>query len=193
MSALALQTVYDSIASYFASRELAVQMVFGFGSRKQNVRTPARIAFEPGNGDGPRRPLHTGIVDPVRQSEEDEAVFGTFNERFTLYLTAHDDSAPTDQAAQIVAVRILHDAVCDAVSQSDLSVTLDGADWMVSSEVQQHGAGIVLRGYVTALMYADTANQYREVFPWTALTRVQSNDERIDDVLSPPLDPGPPE
>lgn len=189
MTALALIELRDVLASYFASRERHVEIVFGFGSRKAHALAAARIAIEPGDGDGPRRPMHAGIVDPVRQTEDDDSTFGQLNERFQLYLFAHDASAPADVAVQCLAVRILHDAVCEAIAASVLQVTLDGASWVVSSEINQHGAGIVLRGYATTPMYSDTLGHYTMVSPWVALTRVHSSDEHVEDVTSPPQEP----
>lgn len=189
-AALALIELRDRLAAYFTERGRDVDMVFGFGSRKLNVHSQARIAIEPGGGDGPRRPLHTGLVNPLQLgAEADDSVFGQVNERFQLFISAFDWSAPADPAAQCLAASILHDAVCEAIVGSGLDVTLDGADWVVSTELNQRGAGIVLRGYVTRFMFTETLEQYREVTPWSALTRVHSGDELVETVGSPPLDP----
>lgn len=188
-AALALIQLRDELTAYFAAADRQVEIVFGFGSRKAHALATARIAIEPGDGDGPRRALHAGVIDPTRLSEDDEAAFGQLNERFQLYLYAHDASAPNDVAAQCLAVRILHDVVCEAIRASKLSVTLDGASWVVSSEITQRGAGIVLRGYATVTMYSDTLGQYTAVTPWAALTRVHSRDEHVEDITSPPQEP----
>lgn len=189
-TALALIELRDALAAYFTARGRQVEMVFGFGSRKLHAHAAARIAVEPGGGEGPRRALHNGLVNPLQVGEVNDDVFGQLNERFQLFLFAHDARAPADPAVQCLAVSILHDAVCEAIVGSGLDVTIDGADWVVSSEINQHGAGIVLRGYATRFMYTETLDRYREVTPWVALTHVYSDDEHVEDVTSPPQDPG---
>lgn len=189
MTPLALTELRDALAAYFAARGRQVEIVFGFGSRKQHALSAVRIAIEPGQGDGPRRALHTGIVNSLQVGEVDDSVFGQVNERCQLFLFAHDASAPADAAAQCRAVMVLHDAVYEAILLSGLDVALDGADWVVSSEINQHGASIVLRAAIGRLLYSESIERNQDVTPWSALTHVYVNTDHVEDVTSPPQEP----
>lgn len=185
----ALADLRDALAGYFAMRGRVVELVFGFGSRKRHTQSAERIALEPGHGDGPRRALHAGIVNPLQIGDVEDSAFGQVGERFQLFLFAHDASAPADPVAQCRAVSALHDAVCEAVLLSGLDIAIDGADWVVSSEINMHGAGIVMRGVATRFLYSEAIDSTRTVTPWSALTRVHSDEQHVEDIVSPPQEP----
>lgn len=188
-AAFALVELRDALAAYFALRERPVELVFGFGSRKRHTQSSARVAIEPGHGDGPRRALHAGIVNPLQVGDVEDTAFGQVGERFQLFLFAHDASAPADPAAQCQAVSTLHDSVCEAVLLSGLDISIESADWVVSSEINQHGAAIVVRAIATRFMYSEAPDGTQVVTPWSALTRVHSDEQHVEDIVSPPQEP----
>jgi hypothetical protein len=155
---LALPRLYDAVVARFAADAAALEQdppavppaqPFGWRAPAQQPRG-ARIVWVPGDdssGD-------LGELGPAKQPGRDPArPLATLGELFTVYLEAHDGSAPENERAQYQATRELFDAWWRAVYlAAHGTVTVEDARWMTARKERRFGATLRVLASVEAMV-----------------------------------------
>ena len=134
---LALKHVYDTVVARFAAESIDAEFQFGWRESARQLRNPRRLVWIPGDPNGQLGAL----LAPKGPGQLPDRPLATLAELFTIEITAHDPSSPTDEVLQWQAVRFLYDDLWRVLLTRFYGVVQQrSAKWLIDVKEARHVA-----------------------------------------------------
>lgn len=169
---LALPKLYDDVVARMdadaAAQDPPIEPVpqsFGWREPTKRSGSSLRIVWVPGDD----RTGELGEVAPARNPGRNPRPLATLRELFTVYIEAHDPSAPEIERTQYQAARELLDAWIRAVHLASFGTyELSKPSWVIDKKERRFGATIRVLGTIEA-MVPDEAHTLAPIYTRAAI------------------------
>lgn len=146
---LALEKLYGDVTAAFAADLRNVPQPFGWRATAAQQPAPERIVWIPGddeNGD-------LGKIAPPKYPGRNPRPLATLGELFTCRISAHDPAAPTDEALQYRATRLLFDEWFRAIRRAAPGqFEILKAAWIIEKTQFRFGTAIRVLGAIQSMI-----------------------------------------
>lgn len=147
---LALEKLFDDVNAQFLADSSNVAMTFGWREPVRQTEPFRRVVWVPGDPSGSLGDLG-GARYPFQDPEVSGRPLQNLAELFTCYISASDDTDPTNERKQYHATRLLYDAWVRAVWLSAHGTyVIRSSAWVTDKNERRFGATIRVVGAIMA-------------------------------------------
>lgn len=135
---LALEHLFDAVVARFTAEGTAGTHVFGWREPAKQSPPGPRVAWIPGDPSGT-----AGAAVAARNPGGNPRSIATYEELFTVEISANDAASPENERAQYHAVRMVRDAWHLAVYKAARGTfQIRSETWIIDRKERRHGAAL---------------------------------------------------
>jgi len=147
---LALEKLFDTVVARFATEGTNITSKFGWREPYRQLGQPAKIVWVPGDPTG-----DMGALVAPKYPGSNPRPLQNLEERFHVFISGADPTAPQDERKQYHATRLLYDAWVRAVylaAHGTFNVSTFNSAWVIDKNEKRYGAAIRVSGAIQAVI-----------------------------------------